>query len=237
MSKKVVKKKALKRRKTNSDGELYSSKYPWLSDREADLLLNGGYYDSEGVLHNSEGCVRCTSAIKSTGKRCKNFARPGETTCFFHGGVRGRKASGKMRVYSAFIEDPTVANIYESTRDSAQVFAIQEELCLLRGLLGKLLQNGEDMSVKEVKEISTIIGEIRQLIGDCTKAEIRLGKLVDIEAVKTMVAKLVSIIARYVTDEELLRKIADECESITIPNALATTTQPEREEPVRCLPE
>jgi hypothetical protein len=214
-------------------------KFQWLSNYEFAVLARGGYYDDEGILHNEEGSIRCTSIIKATGKRCKNFAIPGELDCHIHGGTLARAKAGKQRIYSAFISDPTLATIYENSvnDENKEVAGLREELGLLRTLLAGAISVSEKFEPKELKDIAGVIGEIRQLVDGCTKAEIRLGQLVDIGKVVIMMQQAANIIAKYVTDKEVLRAIAIDFDNITVPSAIATTPQLEPVGQVRKVPE
>lgn len=234
---KKTKKKASKKKVTDyTDNDRSSKKYPWLSVIALRAMRNGGYYDSEGALHNDEGCIRCTSMVKSTGKRCCNFATVGETTCHIHGGQLARAKAGKQRIYSAFIEDSRMRNIYERAQDSEELTGIREELSLLRTLLAKAI-SVENMDLKGIKTVAGIVGEIRALVKDCTQTEIRLGQLIDIGKVTIIIGQLAKIIQKYITDEEVLKNIAKEFDNIVWPAASATTPQPDREKPVRALPD
>jgi hypothetical protein len=201
--------------------------FPWLSNFEALVLGRGGYYDTEGVLHNHEGCIRCTAMVQSTGQRCKNFAVHGELTCNIHGGTLARAKAGKQRLYSAFIDDPTLAAVFENAcnDDNKEINGLREELGLLRMLLAKVLRTSELDTAKEVKEVAGVIGEIRQLVDSCTKAELRLGQLVDISKIGLIMQQAAKIIMVHVKDEEVIKKIAADIDNIIIPNAGATTPQ------------
>jgi len=209
---------------------------PWLNLRELTVLTEGGYFDTEGVLHNADGCIRCTSMVKSTGKRCRNFAIPGELTCRCHGGALARAKAGKNRIYSGLIQSPEMANVYERTLNDKEVAGVREELGLLRTLLVKVLQDNPDLGTKELKEVSSVMGEVRQLVTDCNKAEIRLGQLVDIGKVTLIINALAKIVAKYIKDEGTLKKIGEEFSKIPWPATLASTPQPDEEEPVRAVP-
>jgi len=214
---------------TSKHLDVPNDKFPWLSNYEFNTLARGGFYDAEGVLHDENGCIRCTSVLSTTGKRCKNFAVPGELDCHIHGGTRARAAQGKQRIYSAFISDPTLARIYENSVNESdkEVAGIREELGLLRTLLAGCISMQEKMDPKELKEVSGVIGEIRQLVDSCTKTEIRLGQLIDIGKVTLMMQAAANIIAKYITDKEVLNAIATEFDNIVVPCNLATTPQRE----------
>lgn len=227
MAKTKVEKKA-KRKKRKNAIEIRSDRYKWLSKYEEKILTRGGYFDSEGSLHNVEGCVRCTTMVRSIGTRCRNFAVPGETSCHIHGGVRARAKAGKRRIYSAFIQDPKLKSVMKNIESSNEFTGLAEELSLLRGLLALQLDNPENLGLDEVKEISRIIGEIRGLVEGCVKIETKLGKLIDINQVKVVIETLTKILRENVRDTELLKRIAIEFEKRVLwPSALASTPQPE----------
>ena len=213
-----------------------SCRYPWLTIGEVKTLASGGYYDSEGVLHNAEGCIRCTSVVKATSKRCRNFAIPGELYCHCHGGVKARAAAGKSRLYSAFIQDPRIESVYTNCIENIEKQGIVEELGLLRSLLGKCISKSNDLDIKSLKDVASVIGEIRQLVNDCTKAEIQLGQLIDIGKVTLIINNLAKIVSKYIPDQEVLDKIAKEFSAIPWPATLASTPQPVEEEPVPRVP-
>ncbi len=154
------------------DPERTSRKFPWLSVLELKVVGKGGYFDSEGAIRNSDDCIRCTSMVKSIGKRCKNFATPGEFTCRIHGGQLARAKSGKVRLYSAFIEDARLVNLYERAQENEELTGIREELSLLRILLAQAIGNADDFDLGEIKSVASSIGEIRQLVKDCAYTEI-----------------------------------------------------------------
>ncbi len=239
--KKKVKKKITRRRKKKKvvKSELVKRDNSWLSDHEIGAVSAGGYFDSEGVLHNEDGCPRCTSMVGSTGVRCKNFAIPGEMTCHIHGGTLQRAKSGKLRIYSPFIQDKKMRAIYKKcmTGDNVEMVGIQEELALLRTLLAQIVKkNMKFLDTSSLKNIATVVGEIRQLTDSLTKAEIKLGQLIAIGKVTIIVGHLARIVSKYVTNQEDLKKIAKEFDNIIWPAPLATTPQPDEEKPVRRLP-
>ena len=221
----------MKKKILNADKE-----FPWLSKAEATQLMSGCYFDSEGALHNSEGCVRCTGVISGTGKRCRNFSVPGELFCRIHGGVLARAKAGKQRVYSAFIQNAKLKSSYESIMNKKEVSGIQEELALLRTLLANVINKSTLKEAKDVKNIAAIIGEIRQLVDDCTKTEIRLGQLIDIGKITIIVKALADIVQKYVKDPGIIEQIAVEFDNVIWPAPLASTPQPERTRPLQEVP-
>lgn len=209
--------------------------YKWLTKQQKATLLYGGYFDAEGVLHNGDGCIRCTSVVAHSGKRCKNFAVPGELYCRCHGGVLARsKAQKGSTIYSAFIQDSKISQVYASIMADDEMRGMKEELGMLRALLAKVVgDEAKGITSKGLKDVASVVGEIRQLINDCTKTEIRLGQLIDIGKITIIVKQLAAIITKYITDEEILRKIAVEFDDVIWPSSGATTPQPEQKRPVR----
>lgn len=201
-----------------------------------EVLSSGGYFDSEGVLHNSEGCPRCTCTIGSTGKRCRNFAVPGAMSCRIHGGALIASEGKKMKLYSAFIENPTLAKVYENSLDDKEVAGITEELALLRVLLAQLIQKTTDPEIKDVKDIASVIGEIRQLVNDTTRTQIKLGQLIDVGKITIIVHALAKIIAAHVKDDEIIQKISNDFDELVWPAPLASSPQPERENAISRIP-
>ena len=153
---KKAKKKVKSIRTNHTTLERPSKKFPWLSVLELRVVGKGGYFDSEGVIRNSDDCIRCTTMVKSTGKRCRNFATPGEFTCRIHGGQLARAKSGKVRLYSAFIEDARLATLYERAQENDELTGIREELSLLRTLLAQAIGNSEDFDLKEIKSVANV---------------------------------------------------------------------------------
>lgn len=202
-------------------------RYAWLSKYELDILRKGGYFDEEGVLHNGDGCIRCTSIVKSTGKRCRNFAIPGELQCRIHGGTSGRAAAGFERIYSAFIEDPGIEAVYNSCQNNVEVRGIQDELALLRALLAKSIQcinNKGDYSPDVIKEVAQVVKEIRNLVKGCVDTQLRLGYLMDIGRMKVIAQQMISIIERYIPDEDTLRSLANEFDNIIWPGTVSRSS-------------
>ena len=208
-----------------------AAKYPWLTIPQLRILRDGGSFDTEGMLHNADGCVRCTSMVKASGKRCKNFAILGSTFCHIHGGTRALAKAGRERLYSSFIESAKIKDMYESQPDDDTLPGIREELGLLRALLAQAVSKAEDFNVKELKDVAKIVGEIRNLVNDCTKAEIHLGQLIDIGKVVLVVKALAEIVQRYIKDEEVLKKIATDFDKVLWPAPLASTPRPNRTRP------
>jgi hypothetical protein len=238
MNKKVLKISKAKGKVQENTGEPLSSEYPWLTSDELRYVMLGGYFDSEGVLHDAEGGIRCTSMVKSTGKRCKNFTVPGDTCCRVHGGQLARAKAGKERLYSNFIADGRINQLYKNLAENQEneVLGIREELGLLRALLAKAIDTCHCADSKEVKTIAGIIGEIRKLVSDCTDTKIRLGQLIDIGKVTIVIKQLASIIERYVSDKNILERIAHDFDAVTWPSNVASTPQPPEREHTRALP-
>ncbi len=111
-----------------------------------------------------------------------------------------------------------------------------QKLSLLRILLAQAIGNADAFDLGEIKSVASIIGEIRQLVKDCASTEVRLGQLIDIGKVTIIVKNLATIIQKYITDDEVLKKIAEEFDNVIWPAPLATTTQPKREQPVQQIP-
>ena len=234
---KLVKKKVVKKAKEvkQKKDELGT----WLDSDELNVLSAGGFFDHEGVLHNGEGCARCTSMVKSTGRRCKNFAVPGELYCNIHGGTLQRVKNGKRRLYSLAVQDPTLAAVLDSMNDdNEEITGLEEELRLLRLLVAKLLRKKDlEFSTKELKDFASVIGEIRNLVDSCTKTSVRLGRMVSIEKIEVIVKQLETVIRKYVPDQVTLEKIAYEFRQITMPNAVIEADTVIEGESVRQLPE
>jgi hypothetical protein len=139
-------------------------------------------------------------------------------------------------LYSAFIQDPTLKTIYENGKDDDQIRGLKEELGLLRALVGKVLAETTTFDVKTVKALSGVIGEIRQLVDGCTKAEIKMGQLIELSKIGIIVKNLAEIVHKYVDDPKTLELIADEFDQLIIPATFASTPQPESRQPVRRVP-
>ncbi len=228
-----------KRKKATTDLSRMSKKSAWLTLAEKKMVNDGGYFDTEGVLHNSEGLIRCTAMVKSSGYRCKNFAVPGESVCRIHGGLSLRNKARKGRLYSIFLKNPQISIMHESMLEDKEVAGVTEELALLRTLLAYVvdqLNDGEGPGLRDLKNIASITGEIRQLVGDCTNSQIKLGQLIDIGKVTIIINQLAQIIQKHVTDKEVLLKIAAEFDNLIWPAASAQTPQPDRRKSVGSLP-
>ncbi len=228
-----------KKKKATTDLSRLSKKSPWLTLAEKKMVNDGGYFDSEGVLHNSDGLMRCTAMVKSSGFRCKNFAVPGESICRIHGGLLSKTTKRKRRMYSVFLRDPRLSVMHETILEDKEVAGVTEELALLRTLLAYVIEqlnDGEGPGLRDLKNIASITGEIRQLVGDCTNSQIKLGQLIDIGKVTIIINQLANIIQKYVTDKEVLTKIAEEFDNLIWPAASAQTPQPVRRKPVGALP-
>ncbi len=229
-----------KSKKATTDLTRLSKVSPWLTLAEKKMLKDGGYFDTEGVLHNSEGLMRCTAMIKSSGYRCKNFAVVGESVCRCHGGLLSRSTARKSRMYSVFLKDPRISIMHESLLADEEVAGVTQELALLRTLLAYVIEqlnDGDGPALRDLRSIASITGEIRQLVGDCTNSQIKLGQLIDIGKVTIIINQLAQIIQKYVTDKEVLIKIAAEFDNIVWPAAGAQTPQPDRRKQVGELPE
>jgi len=237
MAKARVKKKVKKKtkKKTALTKQDMSILYPWLSLQQQKTLSRGGYFDSEGLIHRADGCIRCTGVVTATGRRCRNFALPGETTCMCHGGRLSRNKRQKAgSIYSKFIQDKKISAVYESIVNDDELRGMQEELGMLRALLAKVIgDEAGDVDSKSLKNIATVVGEVRLLISDCTKTEIRLGQLIDIGKITLIVKQLAAIIQKHIKDEDVIRKIAVEFDNVIWPGTGASTPQPERKRPVR----
>lgn len=234
----MVKKRKIKTKLPSVlDKTRLSKEYPWLNIAELQMLCTGGYFDSEGVLHNDKGCIRCTSMVKSTGLRCKNFTIPGELCCRFHGGYMARAKRGTTRLYSAFIQDPKLKNVFNEVMDNEEIAGVKSELTLLRTLLAQVIGSSKRMDTRKLKNISSVVKEIRTLVNDFTKAEVRLGQLIDIGKVVIITKALANIITKYVKDEEVIEKIARDFDNILWPAPLASTPQPCEQKSIRKVSE
>jgi hypothetical protein len=232
-------KKKIDKNKVRKDiDETKDPKFSWLSVLEARTLAGGGYFDEEGLLHNKEGAVRCTSVVRSTGKRCKNFAGQGEVFCKYHGGSSAEKTSGKNRIYSPFIQDTRIEAIYRNTVDAEnkELSGIKDELGLLRALLAKVVGETENLGTKGLKEVAGVIGEIRQLVMDCVKAEVRFGNLISLQDTISFVTEILKINKDFIDDEELRKRLEYEYRETRLGCLLSNMPKPSAELPVREIP-
>lgn len=200
------------------------------------MLQRGGYFDTEGCLHNNEGNVRCTAIVHSTSKRCKNFSAEGQTICKFHGGANLAKRNAKgASIYSCFLQDNTLAEVYRRSMETDQNQTIRNELGLMRGLLATCVKTlaEDEITPKLMKDISMTIGEIRMLMDACMKQEIRMGNLIDVAQVAVVVKQIIDVLTKHIKDKDLLEDIANEFDRINWPGSFATTPQPSRQKPFR----
>ena len=94
----------------------------------------------------------------------------------------------------------------------------------------------EFIDIKSLKGIAGVIGEIRQLVDNCTKAEIKMGQLIELSKIGIIVKQLAEIVHKHVKDERILELIADEFDRVIIPATFASTPQPENTTPIRKVP-
>jgi len=217
------KKSKFRRRNELSRSDQKSTTTNWLTIKELSTLTQGGYFDEDGVLRTKEGCIQCNAVIKATGRRCKNFSVLGFNYCIWHGGGKFRADNIKNIIYSPFLKNTTLKEAYERAMMSDSTTGIQEELALLRGLLAQTVSiwsSAKVLDTKQLKEVASVIGEIRHLVNSCVSAEVKMGQLIDIGKMTLVIKQLCVILEKYITNPEILERIADEFDDISWPGTI-----------------
>lgn len=152
---------------------------------------------------------RCQASAR--GGQCPFLAMPGTIHCPIHGSKEIRASENALYQFN---KTEVLARIsaFRSHGDS-RTLAI--ELGLLRLLLEQIINkcDGYDLIMNSV-QISTLIGQIKELQTANIKLEQRVGDLLSMDQVIEIAQALYTAVTKYVSDVEILGKIAEDFENI-----------------------
>lgn len=205
----------------------------WLKEGELSILSKGGYFDAHGVLHTKDNRIQCAGIISGTTNRCRNFSLPGSNYCPYHGG------KSKGLVFSPFIKNKTLKEMAEEFSTDNSLDTVKNEVALMRSLFMQTVNSfteKDGFDPYELRQISSVIGEIRQLISTCLNMEEQSGRLIDVKSVVIIVNHLTKIIDKNVKDRDVIKRIANEFSRIPWPGSVKSTPGFVDDKPVRALP-
>ena len=152
---------------------------------------------------------RCIAiAVRQWGRpsgRCKKAARIGMMTCNMHA--------------KSYLEDNVVAvrykfksvklqEIYDNHSVNPDYLDLREELALQRTALEATVACiGEEMTTRNVLEISHLIQEINKTALAINTVEKQLNITINIDQMKTVTMQIVNVLAEHISDDDLLEKI------------------------------
>lgn len=152
---------------------------------------------------------RCQASIKSKGQ-CLNKAVPGGKYCLAHGGhVQVHAAKEKelnnyrLNQWKQRVSEFGSSNKIKDLRDEIAILRvlIEERMNSCRSTLDLLIHT---------QPLSELIMKVDKLVNSCQNLEIKMGLTLDKSAVVQLAQVIVSIVSKYVEDEDALIQIAAE---------------------------
>ena len=159
-----------------------------------------------------EGAKRCT-AHKRDGVQCMNYAAPGFNVCWKHG-VGGR-GSVQRRKYQFKAERLNEA--FETLASDPDRLDLSEELAVARLATQQVLADLEEISTSKAPAVLMLVESVTGVASQIAKIEKDLKLSVNPEQLSAIADQFISVIAKYVTDEDVLAKIQDELDRIALP--------------------
>jgi len=152
---------------------------------------------------------RCQSSARQG--QCPFLAVPGTIHCPIHGSKESKASENALYQFN---KTEVLARIsaFRSHGDS-RTLAI--ELGLLRLLLEQIINKCDsyDLVMNSV-QISTLITQIKELQTANIKLEQRVGDLLAMDQVIEIAQSLYAVVTKYITDVDILGKVAEEFEDI-----------------------
>lgn len=152
---------------------------------------------------------RCQSLYAN--QQCPYKALDGYVSCMLHAG-RTAQAYKRKRELKQYRLNQWQARVTEFAEHEA-VKSLREEIGIARLLMETIVgvcSSPNDLLQYHGK-ISDLLTKIERLVAQCHKLEAATGALIDKSAALRLAADFVDIIGKYITDEDILNNIGNEC--------------------------
>lgn len=172
----------------------------------------------DGVPHGRQ----CTATAKATGQRCKRLAVDGYNVCQVHGAGSPHKGrpGGRPIVhgrYSKHLPERLAGKFQDAMRDP-NLLDLRSEVALLDIRIGELVEAlGGD--VPDHESWSAIVGLLesrRKLVDSEHKRMVAMQQTITAEKALVLLAAVVDVIRRHVTDRETLASISHDIRALTV---------------------
>jgi len=167
----------------------------------------------EAEWFEKHGQTRC-HAHRKNGNQCKNYAAPGFKVCWKHGVGGPNSHHRKYRFKSE-----TLNQALETLANDPDRLDLTEELALNRLCLQEVIRKMDDLPAKKAGTLLMLTEDITNIASKMAKIEKDLRMSVNTEQLQLIADQFTTIIARHITDEDVLAKIQDELGEIAIPEA------------------
>lgn len=147
--------------------------------------------------------VRCSASLK-TGKQCHYAAEDGEIFCRKH-----REMTPHERFeYATAMSMPTVPR--------AQALSLIEEIRLLKQLIAARVARitDENSLILTAGPVADMIAKLHKLVESAIRLETAKGELISREAAKSLISRIMNIVADVVEDVDLIDKINDRIQDV-----------------------
>ena len=155
---------------------------------------------------------RC-QAMTSRGQ-CRNLAVEGQTNCACHGGTKQQesKSRNSVRVYRL----AKFQTAMKHHTDSPKLKTLNEEVAILRMLLEEQVNRCEDASdlILNSHMISDLVVKIEKLVKSCHTLELKLGHMMDKQALLTLTSQIIDVISEEIQDEDIIEKVSERMMSL-----------------------
>ncbi len=144
--------------------------------------------------------------------QCTFKAIKGSKFCNMHGGaiVANREEAAAMRNLQLTQFRTRMVQL----GNSPQLMSLRDEIGILRLTLETVINSctGPADLIINVPQISVLVGNIERTVKSCHTIEEKTGHLLSRDQLTQFAAKVVDIILRYITDDDIRREVAAEVE-------------------------
>lgn len=154
--------------------------------------------------------MRCHAKSKRSQQQCKNFVVPGYTVCRMHGaGTPSKGRPGGRPIihgrYSKFLPKGGVLDAYKAAlKEDVKLLDLRDEIALIQSLLKQAAQD------QNWEKVETLTERLRKLTSSQWQRYVDSHKMITMERAMLLVAAVVEIVRKHVTDGRQLSAIAAE---------------------------
>ena len=160
---------------------------------------------------------RCTAVNLKAGRRCKNMAVAGSTTCRFHGagspGVGRASGAAIQRGRHSRYLPRRLLETYQRGMTDPDLLELRDEIALLDTRVSQLLKEvrkqGEDESVKTWRQITSLIESRRRLAVSERERLIKAGQTITTENLVAFVGAVLEILRKRLEHQQFVMVARD----------------------------
>lgn len=152
--------------------------------------------------------------VKSKGQGTDH---PGVGFCQFHCVCKGR-AGGHMSYYSRKARDTKLSDVIDELEQSAEdVLNLEPDVLLMRAKIKLFLDDRQDFEPETVRSLTLLADQLRKTVE--TINDKRFKASLSVETFQIIQYRMAEVLMKYVSDPEILDRIADDWKKIAVDNA------------------